>query len=240
MRMNVDTDGIIVPLSLFIAVGYHFFLWNTFKHNPTRTSIGIDASKRKSWFREIKEGDDKTGMLAVQSLRNKKMVTILTATISILIFLSLAAVTNNAFNASHLFTAANENVFFGSQKATIFVLKYASASLLLAVSFFFSSLSVTYLMDAIFLINAIVKKHEGDCDCGYEFAGTESFREYTRLVLERGFFMAMVGNRVMCVSIPLLLWMFGPLFVLASSLGLVWVLYQIDFPPIAKFSVCKK
>ncbi|KFK31732.1 hypothetical protein AALP_AA6G151800 [Arabis alpina] len=239
MRMKVDIDSVLVPLSLFIAVGYHVFLWNTFKHNPSRTSLGIDSSKRKSWFRDIKEGDDKTGMLAVQSLRNKKMVTILTATIAILIFLSLAAITNNAFNASHLFTSAN-HIFLGSQKGTIFVLKYASASLLLAASFFFSSLSLSYLMDANFLINAIVKKTEGDCGCGYGMTGTASFREYTRLVLERGFFMAMVGNRVMCVSVPLLLWMFGPLPVIASSLGLVWVLYQFDFPPIAKNVVCKR
>ncbi|CAH8278562.1 unnamed protein product [Arabidopsis lyrata] len=238
MRMKVDTDSIVVPLSLLIAVGYHVFLWNTFKHNPSRTSLGIDSSKRKAWFRDIKEGDDKTGMLAVQSLRNKKMVTILTATIAILIFLSLAAVTNNAFKASHLITAADD-ILFGSQNAKIFVLKYASASLLLAASFFFSSIALSYLMDAIFLINAMSKKQEGDCDCGYDITGTTSFREYTRLVLERGFFMAMVGNRVMCVSIPLLLWMFGPLPVLASSLGLVWVLYQFDFPSTAKISVCK-
>ncbi|CAA7041617.1 unnamed protein product [Microthlaspi erraticum] len=240
MRMKVDTDSVLVPLSVFIAVGYHVFLWNTFKHNPSRTSLGIDSSRRKSWFREIKEGDDKTGMLAVQSLRNKKMVTILTATVSILILLSLAAVTNNAFEASHLITTA-DNIFFGSKHPTTYVLKYASSSLLLAVSFFFSSLAVTYLMDANFLINAIGKKHEGDCGCGYELTtGTESFREYTRLVLERGFFMAMVGNRVMCVSLPLLLWMFGPLPVLASSLGLVWVLYQFDFPSIPNISVCKR
>ncbi|ESQ44731.1 hypothetical protein EUTSA_v10003266mg [Eutrema salsugineum] len=239
MRMNVDTDSVLVPLSLFIAVGYHVFLWNSFKHNPSRTSLGIDSSKRKSWFRDIKEGDDKTGMLAVQSLRNKKMVTILTASISILILLSLAAVTNNAFKATHLFTNGND-IVFGSRNPKIFVLKYATASLLLAVSFFFSSLSVSYLMDANFLINAIAKKHVGDCDCGYELAtGTVSFREYTRLVLERGFFMAMVGNRVMCVSVPLLLWMFGPLPVFASSVGLVWVLYQFDFPSMAKISVFK-
>uniref|UniRef100_M4EXX8 DUF599 domain-containing protein n=1 Tax=Brassica campestris TaxID=3711 RepID=M4EXX8_BRACM len=234
--MKVDTDSVLVPLSVFIAVGYHVFLWNTFKHNPSRTSLGIDSSKRKSWFRDIKEGDDKTGMLAVQSLRNKKMVTILTASVSILILLSLAAVTNNAFKASHLFTTADD-IVFGSKNPTIFVLKYASTSLLLAVSFFFSSLAVSYLMDANFLINAIAKKHEGDCD--YELTGTGSFREYTRLVLERGFFMAMIGNRVMCVSVPLWLWMFGPLPVCVSSLGLVWVLYQIDFPAVAKISVCK-
>lgn len=53
--MKVDTDSIVVPLSLLIAVGYHVFLWNTFKHNPSRTSLGIDSSKRKAWFRDIKE-----------------------------------------------------------------------------------------------------------------------------------------------------------------------------------------
>ncbi|EOA15313.1 hypothetical protein CARUB_v100270301mg, partial [Capsella rubella] len=55
MRMKIDTDSIVVPLSLLIAVGYHVFLWNTFKQNPSRTSLGIDSSKRKSWFRDIKE-----------------------------------------------------------------------------------------------------------------------------------------------------------------------------------------
>lgn len=49
-------DAILVPLSLLLTVGYHAYLWYTFKTKPYRTTInvGID-SHRRTWFSDIKE-----------------------------------------------------------------------------------------------------------------------------------------------------------------------------------------
>ncbi|KAL8526451.1 hypothetical protein ACS0TY_015591 [Phlomoides rotata] len=205
-------DSIIVPVSLFFTIGYHAYLWHYLRSRPSLTSIGLNALKRRAWLRQLDQGDDKKGMLAVQSLRNTLMFTILTATVTIVVTMGLAALTNNAFNAGRLLSATH---LFGSQSGRIVVLKYGSASIFLVVSFLCSSMAVGYLIDANFLINAIG-----------EFSPAGG---YTAAVVERGFTLAVVGNRVLCIAFPLLLWMFGPLPVALSSVALIWVLYHLDF-----------
>ncbi|KAH6769373.1 transmembrane protein [Perilla frutescens var. frutescens] len=208
----VYMDSIIVPISLFLTIGYHAYLWHHLKTKPSQTSIGMNMLKRRAWLRQLNQGDDKKGMLAVQSLRNSLMFAILTATVTVIVTLCLAALTNNAFNAARILTAAH---LFGSQSPRIMLLKYASASIFLLASFLCSSLAVGFLVDANFLINAIG-----------EFAPAGG---YTEAVVERGFAMAVVGNRVLCIAFPLLLWLFGPLPVALSSFALVWGLYELDF-----------
>ncbi|KAL3531597.1 hypothetical protein ACH5RR_005118 [Cinchona calisaya] len=216
-------DTILVPASLLITISYHAYLYHYLRHKPSLTTIGLNAMKRRCWLRELNQGDDKKGMLAIQSLRNTLMATILTATVTIIISLCLAALTNNTFDAAnHLLNLRLNNNnghsanFFGLQSGKIIVLKYGSASIFLLASFLCSSMAIACLVDANFLINAL-----GDFS---------SFPDYTETVMERGFTMAVVGNRVLCTTFPLLMWMFGPVPVALSSLALVGALYELDFP----------
>ncbi|XVF65953.1 hypothetical protein PTKIN_Ptkin09bG0292300 [Pterospermum kingtungense] len=218
MGLILYLDTVLIPLSLFLILGYHAYLWQSFKQKPSTTKIGLQKLTRKTWFLDIKQGDDKNGMLAVQSLRNTLMTTILTASIAILVNLSLAALTNNTYNASHLF---NNTEIFGSQSGRIYALKYGLASLFLLVSFLCSSMALGYLIDANFLINA-----SGDHE---QFSSDPA---YTQNIFERGFGLAFMGNRMLCIAFPMLLWMFGPLPVALSSAALVWGLYELDFVPV--------
>lgn len=139
------------------------------------------------------------------------MEAILTATITMLIILALAPLANNAFKASNLLATTP---FFGSQSGRIVVLKYGSALVFLLTCFLCSSIAISYLIDANFLINA---------------SGESLSREHTKSVLERGFLMGVVGSRLLCISLPLLLWLIGPVLVLISSLAMLWVLYGLDY-----------
>ncbi|KAK9734162.1 hypothetical protein RND81_04G119200 [Saponaria officinalis] len=204
-------DTILVPMSLFLSVGYHVFLWHNYKHNPSIIILGLNSLKRRHWLQGIKLGDDKKEMLAVQSLRNALMEAILTATITILITMSLAALANNAYKDSNLMS---ENPFFGSQSGRIIVLKYGSALIFLLTSFLCSSIAIGYFVDSNFLINS----SDG-------FTG----RAYTEIVFERAFLIGVVGSRLLCISLTLLLWLFGPVSVVISSLGLLWALYGLDY-----------
>ncbi|GER44297.1 hypothetical protein STAS_21196 [Striga asiatica] len=207
----VYVDGILVPISIFFTIGYHAYLWHNLKHRPYATSIGLNMLKRRAWLRQLNQANDKKGMLAVQSLRNTLMFAILMATVTILVTLSLGALANNAFNNAGRFLS------LGSESGRMMALKYGSASLFLAASFLCSSLAVAFLVDANFLINAIG-----------EFSPAAG---YTDTVVERGFVLAVVGNRLLCLAFPLLLWLFGPLPVAVSSLLLVSALYNLDFLP---------
>ncbi|MBA0870623.1 hypothetical protein Goshw_014981 [Gossypium schwendimanii] len=210
-------DTLLIPFSLFLTLGYHVYLWKCFKQNPSSTQIGLEKLRRNTWFQEIKQGDDTKGMLAVQSLRNTLMDTILTATIAILVNLALAALTSNTYNASHLLKAE----IFGSHSKWVYSLKYGSASVFLLVSFFCCSVAIGFLIDANFLINASSLDEDDD-----QFSPDHS---YTQTILERGFGLALVGNRMLCVSFSMLLWMLGPLPVALSSGALLWGLYGLDF-----------
>ncbi|KAF7144160.1 hypothetical protein RHSIM_Rhsim05G0231300 [Rhododendron simsii] len=227
MGVILYLDTILVPLSLFLTIGYHAFLWHSYKNKPFLTTIGMHMLRRRSWIQDMQQarpssiyrflaGDDKKGMLAVQSLRNTLMGTILTASISVIINIALACLTNNTYYASRLLN----NRIFGSRTDMILVLKYGSASLFLLVSFLCSSMAVGCLIDANFLINAMSSGE--DHDQIYTNA-------YTQRIMERGFLLAVVGERVLCVTFSLLFWMLGPVPVALSSVALVWGLYVLDF-----------
>ncbi|PHT36092.1 hypothetical protein CQW23_23792 [Capsicum baccatum] len=156
-------------------------------------------------------GSEKKGTLAVQSLRNALMETMLTATVTILIILAMAALTNNTLKVSNLFTSA----FFGTQTGKTIVLKYGSASIFLVASFLCSSMALGFLIDANFMVNALG-----------EFSINP---RHTETIFERGFTLAFVGDRVLCMTFPLLFWMLGPVPAVVSSLALVWGLRERDF-----------
>ncbi|XP_024191567.1 uncharacterized protein LOC112195380 [Rosa chinensis] len=162
------------------------------------------------------QGDVRKAMLAVQNLRNTQMVAIITASTAIAFSLALAALTNNAYNASHLFV---KTAFFGLQSGRIFALKYGLAYFVLLFSSLCSSMATGFMIDAIFLVNTSAEL---------------SSSGITLLLFERGYMLAQIGERLLCISFSLLLWLFGPVPVALSSLALVWWLKELDF--VGKFT----
>ncbi|KAL7584505.1 uncharacterized protein LOC111898201 [Lactuca sativa] len=221
-------DTILVPLSFFITFGYHTYLWYKFKTKPSCTTIGIESIKRKHWLKDMKQGDDNKGTLAVQSLRNTLMSSILSAMVTSIITVALAALINNTYSAKDLFS----NSFFGLHTTKILFLKYGSAFLFLLTSFLCSSMAVANLIDANYLIYALGAEPEAE---GVASPSPSSSRKYTRDILERGFILAIFGNRMLCITFPVLFWLFSPVVFVIASLVLVWGLYVLDFVNVAPY-----
>ncbi|KAI3805822.1 hypothetical protein L1987_21709 [Smallanthus sonchifolius] len=219
-------DTILVPFSFFITFGYHAYLWYQFKTKPACTTIGIESIKRKHWLKDMKQGDDNKGTLAVQSLRNTLMSSILVAMVTSIITMALAALINNTYSAKHLFT----NSFFGLHTTKILFLKYGSTFLFLLTSFLCSSMAIATLIDANYLIYALGAEPETE---GVSSPSASSSRKYTRDILERGFILAVFGNRMLCITFPLLFWLFSPVVFVIASVALVWGLYMLDFVNVA-------
>lgn len=78
-------------------------------------------------------------------------------------------------------------------------------------------MAVGFLIDANFLMNVYGDGH---------FLSEDGHAE---TVLERGFALGAIANRVLCFIVPLLLWMFSPIALALSSLALVFVFHQHDF-----------
>ncbi|KAJ4979498.1 hypothetical protein NE237_010278 [Protea cynaroides] len=156
----------------------------------------------------LKQDNEKKGILGIQSLRNTQMSIILSATIAIALYTTMAALVNNTYNAAHLLKN-----FFGSQSSLLLLLKFSLISIILLFSFLCCSLALGYFSDSNFLLNL----------------PSDFLPGYSLTVFDRGFVLAFFGNRTLCCVFPLLLWMLGPVPLAVSSVALVWLLYKLDF-----------
>ncbi|KAG6485832.1 uncharacterized protein LOC122012253 [Zingiber officinale] len=213
-------DLVLVPFSFLLTASYHSYIWfnsssKAKSKKPAANAISLSITNRASWNQSILQGKRKD-MLGVQSLRNSLMSAILSASTALALAISLAALANNAFNAHRLLRHA----FFGSQAGPTVALKYACAMIFLLFSFLANSLAVAFVVDACFLVSVVVDEEEEE--------EAEMLEKQARRMLRRGYVLAVVGNRLLFVSLPMLLWLFGPAAMALSSVALVVLFYELD------------
>ncbi|XP_052184333.1 uncharacterized protein LOC127796298 [Diospyros lotus] len=206
-------DVILVPLGLLVTAAYHAWLWHKVRSQPLATIIGTNATGRRFWVSAIMKDNDKKNILAVQTLRNTIMGSTLMATTSVLLCSGLAAVISSTYSVKK---PLNDSVY-GAHGEFMVALKYVTLLLIFLFSFVCHSLSIRFINQVNFLIN-----------CPQDAAGIVS-PEYVSELLEKGFSLNTVGNRLFYAALPLLLWIFGPVLVFLCSVTMVPVLYNLDF-----------
>ncbi|QCE16130.1 uncharacterized protein LOC114164228 [Vigna unguiculata] len=211
-------DVILVPLGFLMSIGYHFWLWHTVRTHPHTTIIGINASGRRNWVATIMKDNDKKNILAVQSLRNTIMGATLMATTSILLCSGLAAIISSSYSVKKPL----EDTVYGGHGEFMVSLKYVTLLSIFLFSFFCHSLSIRFINQVNILINTP------------QDPMSLVSPEYVNQILEKGFLLNTVGNRLFYAALPLLLWIFGPVLVFLCSLAMVPVLYNLDFVVSAK------
>ncbi|XP_048133118.1 uncharacterized protein LOC115751019 isoform X2 [Rhodamnia argentea] len=157
--------------------------------------------------------NEKKNILAVQTLRNTIMGSTLMATTSILLSTGLAAVISSTYSVKK---PLNDAVYGAHGEFTV-ALKYVTLLTLFLFSFLCHSLSICFINQVNILINS---PQDSDETVSPEFVAA---------LLEKGFVLNTVGNRLFYSGLPLLLWIFGPFLVFLCSLTLVPILYNLDF-----------
>ncbi|KAK4422409.1 hypothetical protein Salat_1823200 [Sesamum alatum] len=209
-------DLILVPLGFMICMSYQLWLWYKVRTHPFSTVIGRNAHGRRFWVSCIIKDNDKKNILAVQTLRNTIMGSTLMASTSILLCTGLAAVISSTYSVKK---PINDAVY-GAHGEFMVALKYVTLLVFFLFSFICHSLSIRFINQVNFLIN-----------CPPESVVTA---EYVAELLERGFALNTVGNRLFYSAVPLLLWIFGPVLVFICSVTMVPLLYNLDFVFIAE------
>ncbi|GKV37783.1 hypothetical protein SLEP1_g45772 [Rubroshorea leprosula] len=206
-------DIILVPLGMLMSIAYHCWLWYKVRSQPLSTIIGTNSTARRFWVSAIMKDNDKKNILAVQSLRNVIMGSTLMATTSVLLCTGLAAILSSTYSVKR---PLNDSVF-GAHGEFMVALKYVTMLCIFLFSFFCHSLSIRFVNQANLLINTPPDPL---------FIITP---EYVSELLEKGFLLNAVGNRLFYSALPLLLWVFGPLLVFLCFATMVPVLYNLDF-----------
>jgi uncharacterized membrane protein len=137
----------------------------------------------------------------------------LMATTSILLCAGLAAVISSTYSVKK---PLNDTVF-GAHGEFMVALKYVTLLTIFLFSFFCHSSSIRFINQVNILINTPPDPRNIVTP------------EYVSELLEKGFLLNTVGNRLFYMALPLLLWIFGPVLVFLCSITLVPVLYNLDF-----------
>ncbi|KAM3189708.1 hypothetical protein ACQJBY_068157 [Aegilops geniculata] len=196
------------------------WLWRAVHRCPLRSTIGINAAARRLWVLSMMKDNEKKAVLVVQSLRNVIMGSTLVATTSVLFCTGVAAVLSSTYAVKKPISDA----VFGAHGEYMMVLKYVALLTAFLLSFLCHTLAICTFNQATFLVNAL----------SHLFALPDGGRhlpvnkEYVLEVLDRGFLLNFVGNRLFFGGVPLLLWIFGPVLACLCSMVMIPVLYNID------------
>jgi len=210
---ELQTDLGAFALSSLIVAIYYYFLWLKTRNNPTYTIHGVNALARTLWVENIMRNSNKD-VMAVQTLRNFVMGASLMASTASLLIVGTLTLSGQAENISHSWHALN---IVGSHTTQLWIVKVMVMLVDFIVAFFSFAMSVRLANHVVFMIN--VPEH----DAHHSLSPKAVARR-----LHRAGNMFAIGMRAFFFAIPLVFWLFGPYFLLLSSIGLVIALYNLD------------
>ena len=208
---NYIWEIIFTATTLLMLIGYHLNLIVRVRRKPLETAIGITNHVRGKWVHSVMDG--KCDLLAVQTLRNGVMAANFLASTAILISLGLLSV---AFKPGLFQEISHSLNLAGVRSETLWMFKLMMLVVLFFFAFFNFTLTIRYYNHAGFMIN-ILEEHD-----------PSATPEVVADVLNHGALHYTLGMRGFYLAVPAGLWMFGPLWMLAGTLVLVWVLNQLD------------
>jgi len=201
----------LVVSAAVVIIAYHAHLYTKGRRDPLTTAVGITNHARQMWVKGVIR--DKRDIMAVQTLRNQVMAATFLASTAILISLGAfsAAFRPGVFNdISHALNV------LGTKTETLWMFKLMMLGILFFVTFFNFTLAIRYYNHAGFMINTFEQND-----------ATVSGESVTRVINHAALHYT-IGMRGFYLSVPLALWLFGPVWMLIGSLVLVSVLYRLD------------
>ncbi|CAL1376165.1 unnamed protein product [Linum trigynum] len=219
-------DFTLVPLGLILMSCYHLWLLFRVLNHPSKTTIGVNSINRQFWARAMMAEPSKNGVLAVQTLRNNIMASTLLATTAIMLG-SLIVV----LLAGNPGARSVDGFVIGDRSRVGMAVKLFSLLLCFMVAFLMTVQSIRYYSHASFLINVPLTASHPHHLLRQQRQGSGSHlltAEYVERSLNRGGYFWSLGLRAFYFSLPLFLWIFGPVPMFVSCLVLLLVLYFLD------------
>jgi len=199
------------PLALLLLVIYHFYLYRKNLSHPLNTSQGLSRRTRALWVKTIMQGGK--DILAIQTLRNWTMAATFLASTAIIISLGIFNLALTADKQGELSLLIGP---FANGHPGLWLAKLILLGVNFLLTFFNFTLAVRYYNHTGFMINLPV-------DADKEIQVDDVIN-----ILDRGGLHYTLGMRGYYLTIPLALWLFGPLWLLVGTLLLIIILYQLD------------
>ncbi len=198
-------------LLLFI---YHVHLVYKVRRRPLTTAIGITNHLRGHWVTSIMQ--DQRDILAVQTLRNWVMASSFLASTAILICLGMISVAASSEKMAEITPFLEELV---REHRVLWLFKIMVIIVNFFIIFFNFTLAIRYFNHVNFMIN---------------IPSTLAHKitpEYVSGILSHATFHYTAGMRGYYIGVLLMLWLFGPIWMLLGTMVMLAVLHRLDANP---------
>lgn len=203
-------------LSALLLVAYYLFIAYKTRKNPAYTVQAVNVIARTAWVESIMHDSGKE-VLAVQTLRNSTMAATFLASTSVLLIigvLTLSAQGDKMEGTWHVLNIA------GRTHTELWLAKLLIMLLDLFVAFFSFSMAVRVYNHVGYMINVpLARNHKMISP------------KHVAIHLNRAGKFYSMGMRAYYFAVPLVFWLFGPHFMLLSTLALIMTLYRLDRAP---------
>lgn len=202
-------------LSTALLIVYHSHLAYKVRKNPSYTVQAVNIIARTAWVETImKEGKD---ILAVQTLRNSTMAATFLASTAVLLIIGVLTLSGQGDKLENTWHALN---ILGAKHAELWLGKLLILLLDLFVAFFNFSMAIRVFNHVGYMINVpLALNHKMIRPAHVAIHLNRAGKFYSN------------GMRAYYFTVPLVFWLFGPHFMLLSTLGLIVVLYRLDRAP---------
>lgn len=201
----------LTSASFLLLIVYHLHLAYRVRRYPLTTSIGVTNHLRGHWVESIMA--DQRDILAVQTLRNWVMASSFLASTAILICLGIVSVAASPERMAEI-TPSLQELVRGHRALWLFKLMCLVVNFF--VTFFNFTLAIRYFNHVNFMINVpSTLAHKITPD-------------YVAGILNHATFHYTAGMRGYYIGVLLVLWLFGPFWMLLGTVILLLVLYYLD------------
>lgn len=205
------SDTLAVTLSLGIIVGYHLLLRARVRADPDYTIQAMLNRARRAWVGRIMKHDE--ALLGVQTVRNLIMTATFYASSAVVLVAGTVTLAAQVDKLSGVWLAFSP---FGGIDQHMWLIKVISLLIDLLCAFVLFAQTIR-LLSHVSLMLAVTE------------AATPE-HTVADLLIQAGRYHTR-GMRCYYFAVPLLFWLFGPLFLLLATCGLVFALYNLDKAP---------
>jgi uncharacterized membrane protein len=215
--MNLlGNDFVGAGASVLLLVAYHAFLRFKLQRDPLYTIQAVNAVARATWVETVMTAGNKD-ILAVQTLRNSIMGATFLSSTSVLLIIGVLTLSGQGENLGVTWHSLN---LFGATHAELWLTKLLALLLDMLVAFFSFAQAIRLYHHVGYMINVpMTTKHRAFTP------------QHVALHLNRAGRFYAIGMRAYYIAVPLVFWLFGPHFMLLSTVILIPILYYLDRTP---------
>lgn len=217
MLIEGDIDWrVIVDLATFVSCSAMMgvYQWRLTRHtrlNPEATVQGMNAHARGAWVEHVMSGG--RDVMAVQTFRNSTMAATLMASTAVLLIFGIFNILASADKITTAFHSINH---LGSHEHSIRNLKLMVLLVFYFMAFFSFSLAVRGYHHLGYLINVPLNNS----------VGITAKKVIQNMNTTSRFYS--IGMRSYFFSVPVVLWLFGPVWMFVTTIALLYILNHLD------------